>query len=322
MLSPGRPARKVLMSTRELLVLGSASQVPTRHRNHNGYLLLWDGEGILFDPGEGTQRQMTQFGARASQITRICVSHFHGDHCLGLAGIIQRISLDRVPHRVPVHYPASGQVYFDRLRHASVFDDHSDIEERPLTTPGVQHEGDPAIVAAPLEHTIESWGYRIQTPPTVHLMPERLAALGVKGKEIRELLKAGGVQVGGPSESGGRWVKLEEVSEQRPGRAVAVIMDTRRCDAAVQLAKDVDVLVIESTYLNSERKEAWERGHLTAVDAAEIGVAAGARRVVLTHFSQRYPSATPFWEEAAAIHPDVILAEDGARISCRAPSHE
>lgn len=309
------------MSTRELLVLGSASQVPTRHRNHNGYLLLWDGEGILFDPGEGTQRQMTIFGARASQITRICVSHFHGDHCLGLAGIVQRISLDRVPHTVPIHYPASGQVYFDRLRHASVFDDQAHIEERPLLTPGVQHDGEPAIMAAPLEHTIESWGFRIQTAPTVHLLPERLAALGVKGPIVKELLKAGGVQIGGSADEGGRWVKLEEVSEQRAGRAVAVIMDTRRCEAAVQLARDADVLVIESTYLQSERKEAWERGHLTARDAAEIGVAAGAKRLVLTHFSQRYPSTAPFLEEASAIHPDVITAEDGARIPCRVPSH-
>lgn len=299
------------MSTRELIVLGSASQVPTRHRNHNGYLLLWDGDGYLFDPGEGTQRQMTIFGVRATQITNICISHFHGDHCLGLAGIIQRISLDRVPQSIPIYYPSSGQVYFDRLRHASAFDDHSRIEPRPLAHPGVQQRGEPSLIALPLEHSIESWGYRIQTAPSVHLLPERLAARGVQGKAIRELVQAGSVRVGEQT------IQLTEVSEQRAGRAVAVVMDTRRCDAAVELARDVDVLVIESTYLQSERKEAWDRGHLTARDAAEIAVAAGARRLVLTHFSQRYPSVTPFLEEAAAVHPDVIVAEDGARISCR-----
>jgi ribonuclease Z len=98
------------MSTRELFVLGTASQVPTRHRNHNGYFLaLGPGEGILFDPGEGTQRQLTIAGLSASSITRICITHFHGDHCLGLAGIIQRLSLDGAG-LVSVHYPASGQV--------------------------------------------------------------------------------------------------------------------------------------------------------------------------------------------------------------------
>ena len=152
------------MSTRELVVLGTASQVPTRHRNHNGYLLLWDGQGILFDPGEGTQRQMLYAGVSAGQITRICISHFHGDHCLGLAGVIQRVSLDRVPHEIPVHYPGSGQAYLDRLRRASIFKDESRIVERPLRKPGLQEAGALAVHALPLEHTVDSWGYRLQEP--------------------------------------------------------------------------------------------------------------------------------------------------------------
>ena len=92
------------MSGRELVVLGSAAQVPTRHRNHNGYRLRWDLAGVLFDPGEGTQRQMTMFGARVAEIRRICITHFHGDHSLGLAGMLQRCSLDAVP-AVTVLYP-------------------------------------------------------------------------------------------------------------------------------------------------------------------------------------------------------------------------
>ena len=81
------------MSSRELYVLGTASQVPTRYRNQNGFFLRWDREGILFDPGEGTQRQLLRAGLSVSDITRICVTHFHGDHCLGLPGIIQRRAL-------------------------------------------------------------------------------------------------------------------------------------------------------------------------------------------------------------------------------------
>ena len=111
------------MSSREVIFLGTASQVPTRRRNHNALFLAWDDLGILFDPGEGTQRQMTHAGLSATQITHVCVTHFHGDHCLGLAGIVQRLSLDRVPHPVEVIYPRGGQVYFERLRHASIFHD-------------------------------------------------------------------------------------------------------------------------------------------------------------------------------------------------------
>ena len=90
------------MSVRELVVLGTSSQVPTRLRNHNGYFLRWDAEGILFDPGEGTQRQMAHAGVAATDLTRMCITHFHGDHCLGVPGVVQRLSLDRVAHRTAV----------------------------------------------------------------------------------------------------------------------------------------------------------------------------------------------------------------------------
>ncbi len=126
---------------RELVVLGTASQAPTRQRNHNGYLLRWDGEGLLFDPGEGTQRQMLHAGVAASDITRICLTHFHGDHCLGLPGIVQRLSLDRVEHPVTAYYPASGAEYFARLHHASSFYERAVLREEPVRAAGAIASG-------------------------------------------------------------------------------------------------------------------------------------------------------------------------------------
>src|SRR3954451_25001314 len=128
------------MSSREIFLLGTASQVPTRQRNHHGAFLRWDELGILIDPGEGTQRQMAHAGLAASQITHVFITHFHGDHCLGLASIIQRISLDRVAHPVEVFYPESGQRFFERLRHASIYYDQSEIIPRPVTRPTELHE--------------------------------------------------------------------------------------------------------------------------------------------------------------------------------------
>ena len=108
------------MSPRELVVLGTASQTPTRSRNHNGYLLRWDGVSFLFDPGEGTQRQFILADIAVPEVNRILITHFHGDHALGLAGIVQRLSLDRVPHPVEVIFPKSGQLVLfpSWLRHA------------------------------------------------------------------------------------------------------------------------------------------------------------------------------------------------------------
>ncbi len=294
------------MSARELVALGTASQVPTRHRNHNGYLLRWDGHVILFDPGEGTQRQMVRYGVSATQLDRICVTHFHGDHCLGLAGVIQRISLDEVPHQIPIHYPASGQVYFERLRHASIFLDKAKIAPGPMSEEGTI-ASTPAfsLEARRLEHTVESWGYRLVEPDGRRMLPEKLAEHGIRGPMVRNLIEQGSISIDG------RTVGVEEVSEARPGQVFAFIMDTRFCAAAVGLAAGADLVVAESTYLRDQQQEATERGHMTAQDAARIAKEAGARRLVLTHFSQRYPSVEPFIEEARAIHGDVVAVRDG-----------
>jgi ribonuclease Z len=96
------------VSVRELVVLGTSAQVPTRTRAHHGALLRWDDEAILFDPGEGTQRQLSLAGVSPSSITRICLTHLHGDHCLGLPGVLQRLALDDLERPVHLYFPASG----------------------------------------------------------------------------------------------------------------------------------------------------------------------------------------------------------------------
>ncbi|MCB9525941.1 MAG: ribonuclease Z [Myxococcales bacterium] len=298
------------MGDREFVALGTASQVPTRHRNHNGYFLRWDGEGILFDPGEGTQRQLIHAGISAPRITRICVTHFHGDHCLGLAGIVQRLSLDRVPHPVHVHYPASGQRYFDRLRRASIFKDVATIVPHPIREPGVIAQGpDWTLSAEALDHTVPCFGFRLEEAPKRNFEPAKLAALGLKGPIVGELRRTGRVAL-----EDGRQITLAEVSSERPGQVFAFVMDTRRCDGAVRLAQGADLLVCESTYLQSEATEAWERGHMTAADAAQVAQAAGVTRLVLTHFSQRHPDEAAFVAEAQPIHGDVVAVVDGMRV--------
>jgi ribonuclease Z len=297
------------VAAREVVFLGTSSQVPTRDRGHNAFFVRWDDLGILFDPGDGTQRQMIHAGLTASQITHIAITHFHGDHCLGLAGIVQRISLDRVPHQVEVFYPASGQPYFDRLRSASIFDDHARIAPRPLQVPpGAEviagRAGTLTFLARALDHGVDCVGYRLREDDGRRMLPEALAAAGVRGPAVGILARQGSIEVDG------RMVRLEEVSTPRPGQVLAVTLDTRTCPAALELARDADMVVAESTYLGTEQAEATARGHMTARDAATLAREAGARRLALTHFSQRYTSLASFGEEARAIHPDVVVAED------------
>lgn len=294
------------MSSRELIVLGSASQVPTRQRNHNGYFLWFDDLGFLFDPGEGTQRQMTLAGVRSSQVHHICVTHFHGDHCLGLAGLIQRVSLDGVSHPIHVHYPASGEVYWERLRSASIFLDRADLVARPIEEEGVLWAGtELTLTTAPLEHTVPSWGFRVQEADARRMLPLELDRHRIRGPDVGRLQREGRLRVGD------RVVALDEVSEMRHGQSMAFVMDTRYCAAAARLARDVDLLVCESTYLDSERLEAESRGHMTAAQAGILAQEAGARVLVLTHFSQKYTQMEPFASEAMrAFQGTVVVARD------------
>ena len=300
------------MSSRELAVLGTASQAPTRSRNHNGYLLRWDGEGILFDPGEGTQRQMLFAGVSASQITRICITHFHGDHCLGLPGVVQRMALDRVPHTVEVCYPAQNQQVFARLRAAALFRDVAQLAERPVSGPGtVGGARSFRLDAEPLAHSVPTFGYRLAEPDGRRMNPEKLAAFGIAGPDVGRLQAAGSLL------AGGRRVTLEQVSEPRPGQRFAFIMDTRLCDAAFALAERADMVVCESTFAAEEEALAREYGHLTAAQAGRIAREAGARLLVLTHFSQRYEaegSRRLAGQAAEEFGGEVVAAADLARI--------
>lgn len=298
------------MSDRFFVALGTASQVPTRRRNHNGYLVRWHEYGFLFDPGEGTQRQMTTFGLAASEVTHIFITHFHGDHCLGLPGIIQRLSLDGARHEVKVYFPASGQKYFDNLLNASIFHNRAVITPMPIERPGViETSADWTIEAYPLEHGVETLGYRFVETEKVTMLPARLAELGISGRAIGELKRNGFIET-----AAGR-IALADVSVPSRGQSFAFVMDTRECDNAVRLAAGVDVLISEATYLDSETQDAIQNFHLTARQAAGIAAKAGAHKLVLTHFSQRYHDLAPFEEQAREVFADVVAVQDGQRVA-------
>jgi ribonuclease Z len=298
------------VSSRELVVLGTASQSPTRQRNHNGYLLRWDGEGILFDPGEGTQRQFRFVDATAAATTRICISHFHGDHCLGLPGLIMRLALDQGHLPVPIHYPAGGEEYFQRLCLATAGQEDVEFIPCPVHEPGVVHvDREFTIRSAPLRHKVETVGYRLDEPDGLHFVPDRLDGFGIEGLSVGRLRDTGSIVVDG------RTVTLEEVTEPRRGQSFAYVLDTAWCEGALDLAAGADMLLCESTFLSTEEHLADEHGHLTARQAGRLAAEAGVRLLVLTHFSSRYSDEQAFADEAALEYDgEIVVAADFDRI--------
>jgi ribonuclease Z len=286
---------------RELVILGTASQVPTRTRNHNGYFLRWEREGILFDPGEGTQRQMLLAGVPVSRITRICLTHVHGDHCFGLPGVLSRMVLDGVAHPVHLHYPASGEDVVRAL--VSLATPGLDLHLHPH---GAAGDIAPGIGVEPLRHRIEAYGYRVTEPDGRRFLPERLAAARITGPDVGRLQREGALGT----------VRLDDVSVHRPGRRFAFVMDTAECDGAAVLADGADLLVTESTFSNDDMTLAGRYLHLTAGQAGAIAGGAGVGTLVLTHFSSRYDDVGVLVTQARerAGSAEVIAASDLDRI--------
>lgn len=293
------------MSLRDLIILGSSSQQPTRKRSHGAYLLRWNNEGFLIDPGEGTQRQFIFANVAPTVVTRILISHFHGDHCLGLGSMLMRLNLDKVRHPIHCYYPASGKKFFHRLRFGTIYHETIEVIEHPISSPDwVEEDENFRMEVTFLEHGVDNIAYRITEADSRKFYPEKLKALGVEGPKVKQLEASGEIILEGKK------ITLDEVSWIRKGDSVVIISDTRACPQAIALAQQAKILLCESTYLEEDKELARKHYHLTAKQAASIAKEANAEKLILTHFSARYLNSADFEREARTIFPNTFAAED------------
>jgi ribonuclease Z len=293
------------MTVRDLTILGCSSQQPTRFRNHGAYLLRWNEEGLLFDPGEGTQRQFIFANIAPTCVTRIFISHFHGDHCLGLGSMLMRLNLDKVTHPIHCYYPASGKKYFDRLRYGTIYHETINVVEHPVYTPGiVEDDGNFRIEAVFLDHGVDNIGWRITEPDQRKFDANKLQERGIRGPMVRELNEKGFLVINDQT------TYLDDVSWVRPGDSFSVVIDTRYCQNAIDIARGARLLLCESTYSEEHRDLAHQHFHLTAKQAATIAKEAGVKQLVLTHFSARYINLRDLENEARAVFPNTWMADD------------
>ena len=293
------------MTVRDITILGCASQMPTRLRNHGAYLVRWNTEGLLFDPGEGTQRQFIFANIAPTCVTRIFISHFHGDHCLGLGSMLLRLNLDKVQHPIHCYFPASGKAYFDRLRFSSIYHEVIRVVEHPIAKPGVVEEGPFRIEAEFLSHGgIDNIGWRISERDTRKWDKKKLLDFGVEGPKVKEIERNGYVDISG------KRVAIDDVSCIRKGDVLSVAIDTLPCPELLRLAEGAKLFLCESTYLDRHKDLAKEHNHLTASQAAEAAKKANVEQLILTHFSARYQDLSEFEEEARRIFPNTLVADD------------
>jgi ribonuclease Z len=287
----------------QLTVLGTASQQPTRERGQGGYVLRWADELVLFDPGEGCQRQLLLAGISPAKITRTAITHFHGDHCLGLPGFLQSRA-QQTDRPITLHYAPGGEKFVDHLLAGSVIDFDLAVRREPIEPGTILELARFSISAANLDHPTPAIGFRLEEPPSRHLVPDLLDQAGLEKLDLQLLKQQGKIR------HRGRTVSIEEVSEVRRGPSVAFIMDSSPCDGARRLADRVDLLICESTYLSNEAEMAVTHGHMTAVQAGSLAAGAGVGLLVLSHFSGRYPEPQDFADEASSEFQPVVAARD------------
>ncbi len=292
----------------KLVFLGTSAAIPTDKRGLPAVALVFDGEVILFDAGEGTQRQLRLAGLKLTRVRRILISHLHADHVFGLPGLIVSRSFVGGTGPLDIYGPPGLREFVEFNLRATEAHLQYELSVHEVAEGEFFSGPDYRLVAAFLKHRSTCLGYAfVENDRTGHFDAERARRLGIEPGPVYARLKAGG-EVTLPD---GRVVRGSDlVGPPIPGRKVAYVTDTIPCPGAYRLAQEADVLIFESTYAASDEKEAKESWHATSLQAAKIAKRSGAKKLVLTHFSSRYSDPGAFLERTAEVFPNVAVAED------------
>jgi ribonuclease Z len=296
-----------------VIFLGTAGSIPTIQRGLPAIAIRRKNELLLFDCGEGVQRQMIQAGVGFHRKTKVFVTHMHGDHVLGLPGLFQTMSLLDRERKLEVYGPVGIIAFVEAIKKTVHFGLTFPIEVSEIKEAGVVcAEKEYEVHATWADHMTPSLAYAlIEAPRPGRFHPEKAKSLGVPEGPLWSKLQSGSVV----KLSDGRIVKPEEVlGAPRPGRKIVYTGDTRPSNNLVKFAENADLLIHDATFDDELWERAREDGHSTPSQAAETAKKAGVKWLVLTHVSARYKDPSLLLEQARKIFPSVDLAEDFMKI--------
>ncbi|KYD25120.1 ribonuclease Z [Geobacillus sp. FSL W8-0032] len=302
----------------ELLFLGTGAGVPAKERNVSSVALqLLDERGAtwLFDCGEATQHQILHTAIRPRRIEHILITHLHGDHLFGLPGLLGSRSFQSGETPLTVFGPRGLRAFVETALAVSGTKLRYELNIAEIEEGVIFDDETFQVIAKRLDHGMPSYGFRVvEKDLPGPLLVDRLRALGVRPGPIYQQIKQGKTVV---LEDGTVLDGREFVGPPQKGRIVTVLGDTRFCEAAIELARDADVVVHEATFAAAEQQLAHDYFHSTTIDAAEVARRARAKRLILTHISSRYQGAAAqqLVAEARRVFPNTELAADFASFS-------
>jgi ribonuclease Z len=292
--------------------LGTGAATPTVDRNVAGLAVQREGETILFDCGEGNQRQMMRYGVGFS-FTEIFFTHYHADHILGVTGLLRTMGLQDRTASVTLYGPRGAQRVLGAAIALGIERNKFPVEIREIRPGDRLTREQYDIVVFETEHRPDTVGFALAEHTRLgRFNPERARELGVPEGPLWGRLHKGETIV---LEDGRSVSPADLVGSPRRGRTVVYSGDTRPSLRVVEAARGADLLIHEATFGSDELERAKETGHSTAAEAARVAVEAGVRRLVLTHISPRYSRDAPeLLAEARAIFPDTVVARDGLTV--------
>lgn len=289
-----------------VIFLGTAGSFPTIRRNHPSIAIHRGSELILFDCGEGTQRQM--FHAKLGFCQKVFITHMHGDHVLGLPGLLQTMSLLDVKSPLKIYGPEGINNFVNVMMEAVKFKLTFPIEIKEEGEGVVCREKEYEVNASWVDHSIPSLAYAlVEKERPGRFYPEKALSLEIPEGPLWSRLQHGKEVI----LSNGQVISPKQVlGPPRPGRKIVYSGDTRPCDAIVRLAEGADLLIYEATLDDELTEKARESGHSTPSQGAKVAKEAKVKRLVITHISARYDNADVLLQQAKKIFPNTQLAED------------
>lgn len=293
------------MEPLNITFLGTSNSIPTEKRNHSAILVTYKDENILVDCGEGTQRQFRKAKLNMNKLTRILITHWHGDHTLGLGGLFQTMSMSGYSKTLKLYGPRGTHNFIELIK-KFVVNFSLNLEAHEVHEGTIIDEKDFCIKALPMRHNAPTNAYSIIIKDRIHIDKNKLKKLKLPSSPLLKQL-----QQGKDITIEGKKIKASSVTYKEKGKKLTIILDTALNPNAIELARDSDILITEASFSSQEAQQAREYKHMTAKDAASIAKRAKAKRLILTHISQRYEHMPEIIEkEAKKVFKNVSLAKD------------